>query len=222
MKPLSFSLPVAAGIGAAAVATLGAAPAVAQKDFGPDTCLVGFVWREAVPNDHVCVKPAVRDQAAADNARAGARVDPNAAPSCVNGYVWREAVRGDRVCVTPATRTGTRQDNALASKTRNSVRLIVTRDGGRFRIQVDHVNQGVVFVGLYSMNGTPAAVKPRPGSVHTRPSTLRPGGFINFLVSGPVPCAAGGPPNGYFRARDPISMRWSQRQNVRTCVLFDR
>ena len=34
---------------------------------GQDTCEQGFVWREAVPNDHVCVTPQVRMQAAVDN-----------------------------------------------------------------------------------------------------------------------------------------------------------
>jgi hypothetical protein len=42
--------------------------------FGPDTCLEGFVWREAVPTDHVCVTPATRQQARDDNAQASARV----------------------------------------------------------------------------------------------------------------------------------------------------
>jgi hypothetical protein len=35
-----------------------------------DTCKPGFVWREAFSNDHVCVDPAVRAQAQADNAAA--------------------------------------------------------------------------------------------------------------------------------------------------------
>jgi len=34
---------------------------------GQDTCEQGFVWREAVPKDHVCVTPQVRMQAAVDN-----------------------------------------------------------------------------------------------------------------------------------------------------------
>lgn len=34
-----------------------------------DACRQGYVWREAVPDDHVCVTPAIRQQAAEDNAK---------------------------------------------------------------------------------------------------------------------------------------------------------
>jgi hypothetical protein len=43
------------------------------------TCKPGFVWREAYPGDFVCVEPNQRDQAAADNAAAGSRVNPGGA-----------------------------------------------------------------------------------------------------------------------------------------------
>jgi hypothetical protein len=42
--------------------------------FGKFTCLQGFVWREAFNGDTVCVTPATRAQAAADNAAAAQRV----------------------------------------------------------------------------------------------------------------------------------------------------
>jgi hypothetical protein len=38
-----------------------------------DTCLQGYVWREAVPGDHVCVTPETRTQAADDNSQAASR-----------------------------------------------------------------------------------------------------------------------------------------------------
>jgi hypothetical protein len=41
--------------------------------YGPDTCLQGYVWREAVPGDHVCVTPETRAQAAQDNSLAASR-----------------------------------------------------------------------------------------------------------------------------------------------------
>jgi len=41
--------------------------------YGPDTCRQGFVWRDAFPGDNVCVIPASRDRAAADNAAAASR-----------------------------------------------------------------------------------------------------------------------------------------------------
>src|SRR5437667_1098630 len=102
--------------------------AVATGDFGPDTCLqseiscfsshicvftnqrqiLGWVWREAYANDHVCVTVETRSQAATDNALAASRRDRNGGPfgpdTCIQGFVWREANPTDYVCVTPATR----------------------------------------------------------------------------------------------------------------------
>jgi hypothetical protein len=83
--------------------------------FGPDTCIQGFVWREAIPSDHVCVDPSVRSQAQSDNAAAGRRRNPNGGAfgpdTCLQGYVWREAFSGDHVCVTSATRAQASFDN---------------------------------------------------------------------------------------------------------------
>ncbi|MCX8256510.1 putative Fibronectin type III domain-containing protein [Beijerinckiaceae bacterium RH AL1] len=75
-----------------------------QRPSGGDTCAEGFVWREAYPNDHVCVSPAVRSQAAADNAR------HQTAP-CPAPLVPRMARRNDTVCVSAAVATATKQDN---------------------------------------------------------------------------------------------------------------
>jgi len=83
----------------------------------PDTCILGYVWREAVANDHVCVIPERRDQAWDDNAHAGERKDPNGPwgpDTCVQGYVWREAVPSDHVCVVPVRRDQAKEDNAQA------------------------------------------------------------------------------------------------------------
>ena len=91
--------------------------------FGPDTCVQGFVWREATPSDHVCVAPAVREQTRGDNAQAAARRNPNGGPfgpdTCLQGFVWREAFSGDHVCVTPQTRAQAAQDNS-ASRARDA------------------------------------------------------------------------------------------------------
>lgn len=86
--------------------------------YGPDTCLDGFVWRDAFAGDHVCVTPETRDQAAYDNSQAEARRDPNGAYgpfTCVQGYVWRVARPDDLVCVTPEMRDQTAYDNSQAS-----------------------------------------------------------------------------------------------------------
>ena len=52
---------------------------VAALAYGPDTCLQGYVWREAYSSsDHVCVTGDVRSQAADDNAHAAERLERNA------------------------------------------------------------------------------------------------------------------------------------------------
>jgi hypothetical protein len=93
-----------------------ACAATRSCSFGPGTCTQGFVWREAVPTDHVCVTPLVRDQTRGDNAQADARRSPTGGPfgrdTCLSGFVWREAFAGDHVCVPPPTRAQAAQDNS--------------------------------------------------------------------------------------------------------------
>jgi hypothetical protein len=86
--------------------------------YGPDTCQQGYVWREAFPGDHTCVRPSQRGRAAIDNSQAGNRVSASdrsyGSETCEQGYVWRESVPGDTVCVTPAERAHVSRDNARA------------------------------------------------------------------------------------------------------------
>ena len=85
-------------------------------------CRQGYVWREAVPGDQVCVPPATRAQAARDNSLAAARREPGGGASgpntCRQGFVWREAKQGDAVCVTPEVRAQVASDNAEAASRR--------------------------------------------------------------------------------------------------------
>ena len=53
---------------AIAALALPSAPAQAQ-DYGPNTCLNGFVWREAFLGDVVCVPPSTRDPGQAGQRR---------------------------------------------------------------------------------------------------------------------------------------------------------
>lgn len=103
---------------AAAVGVV-AMPAPAQAlPYGPDTCISGFVWREARGGDTVCVTPAERDAVAQQNANPGTNKDPNAGSGpqgCSQGYVWREAFDGDTICVTPTFRKEMRDANAAAN-----------------------------------------------------------------------------------------------------------
>ena len=82
---------------------------------GIDTCIDGFVWREASASDHVCVAPTSRNDAQADNAAALSRVSPTdhsfGPQTCLQGFVWREAFAGDTACVAAATRTRSKQEN---------------------------------------------------------------------------------------------------------------
>jgi hypothetical protein len=68
---LRKSIMAVAALSSLGIAALASTSASAQ--YGPDTCRTGFVWREAYPGDHVCVRPWVREQARRDNARSGYR-----------------------------------------------------------------------------------------------------------------------------------------------------
>jgi hypothetical protein len=112
-------LPLSAAIAAAAAASF-AIPALADPlPYGPDTCVQGFVWRDARPGDTVCVTPAVRTSTAQQNAAAGQNVQPGGGAygpnTCKQGFVWREAYNGDAVCVTPDVRGQAAADNAAAA-----------------------------------------------------------------------------------------------------------
>jgi hypothetical protein len=96
-------------------------PASAQADplpYGADTCIQGYVWREARTGDTVCVTPAVRAATAQQNADAVLNREPNGGMygpnTCKPGFVWREAFDGDVVCVTPDVRQQAFDDNAAA------------------------------------------------------------------------------------------------------------
>jgi hypothetical protein len=92
-------------------------PAPAHAAPAPDTCVSGYVWREAVAGDRVCVTPQTRSQAWYDNSLAPYRRNPTGAYgpyTCINGYVWRTVVPSDLVCVTPAVRTQAAYDNSQA------------------------------------------------------------------------------------------------------------
>jgi hypothetical protein len=87
----------------------------------PNTCISGYVWREAYVGDVVCVTPDQRAVVAADNAAAASRVDPGGAygpNTCITGYVWRVARPEDLVCVTPDERTQVATDNDAAASRR--------------------------------------------------------------------------------------------------------
>lgn len=118
-----------ASLSAMALAALGsmAATPPASADplpYGPDTCIQGFVWREARSGDTVCVTPDVRSQTAAQNGDAAANKEPDGGTygpnTCKQGFVWRDAFGGDQVCVVPAVRDQAASDNAAAASRRQA------------------------------------------------------------------------------------------------------
>jgi hypothetical protein len=121
----------AAAIGAAAVIPV---PAVADPlPYGPDTCIQGYVWREARTGDTVCVTPDVRSTVLQQNSNPGANKDPNGAygpQSCAQGYVWREAFDGDTICVTPDFRQQMLNDNAAAASRKQATQPLPTPTSG--------------------------------------------------------------------------------------------
>lgn len=90
--------------------------------YGPDTCKQGFVWRDAIQVDHVCVRPESRTRAANDNSSAMDRREPNGGAygpdTCKQGFVWREVVPSDHVCVTPEVREQTKVENSQFDQNR--------------------------------------------------------------------------------------------------------
>lgn len=82
-------------------------------------CKPGYVWREAYPNDTVCVLPATRTQVRADNRAAASRINPRPGRyrpnECKPGFVWRIARPSDLVCVVPSQRDQAQADNKVAA-----------------------------------------------------------------------------------------------------------
>jgi hypothetical protein len=80
-----------------------------------NSCKQGFVWREAVPNDYVCVTPEERDAANVQNRNAQANRNPKGGAygndTCKQGFVWRETFKNDHVCVTTSERDDAKSQN---------------------------------------------------------------------------------------------------------------
>jgi len=112
----------AAGISPLSLRSISSGPHSPHLPNGPDTCKSGFVWREAIQNDHVCVTPASREEARRDNSLRESRVSRTSHRSgpdtCIPGYVWREVVPSDHVCVLPQTRQRTKVENSHFERNR--------------------------------------------------------------------------------------------------------
>ena len=94
--------------------------AVTPASYAAPGCLTGFVERESHPDDHVCVPPASKARAQAENAVAPLSWTPGpfGPKTCASGLVWREAFVGDFTCVPPSIRALVLQENALGPSRR--------------------------------------------------------------------------------------------------------
>lgn len=98
----------------------------------PRLCISGYVWREAVPGDLVCVLPEERDihipnDNAQHSARSQLRFVPDGCPlinhkarscrvlECIAPFVWRFVTPADKVCVPPERAAQVAADNAAAA-----------------------------------------------------------------------------------------------------------
>ena len=118
----SIVLGLTRGIVFAASFTAGLVAITGTSQAQDPTCKSGFVWREARPNDLVCVTPESRTRVREENRTASSRIQPGGGASgpftCLSGFVWREAFEGDLVCVTPEGRTLVREENRQAASRR--------------------------------------------------------------------------------------------------------
>ena len=197
----------------------------ATGNYGPYTCLQGWVWRQAVPNDYVCVTVEIRSQTAQDNALAPSRVNPNGGPygpnTCLNGYVWREAVPGDEVCVTPATRSEAAYDNSQAPNRWATLNISISTfvepvnwpTPQRILITGDHFNFAEVNVGVYDLNNV--AHWTENFTAYSNYGLVA-GSFITGAPFALCDNFTALPYNGYVKVYDTLSDRWSPEVYVKT------
>lgn len=102
---------IVAALGLVAMTAVFTAPPAGAAAAG--TCKNGFVWREAVGGDLVCVTPTSRQIARDENALGPSRTAPGST-FCRNGFVWRESRPSDLVCVPPTARDRVLQENYRA------------------------------------------------------------------------------------------------------------
>jgi hypothetical protein len=203
----------------------------------PIPCLNGYVWRQAFPQDYVCVSPATRDQAADDDDAATSRVELLGGAygpyTCDQGYVWRGIVPTDYVCVLPATRSQAAYDDSQAGNRYLKMQLWITNwtppaqgqncngnvctttdgvDGPNIQINGDLFNYGKVQLYLYHSNNKLAGTWTATAGSYTG----YPGGAFGYRTPF-FNCAAltpGAHRDDYVIAHDLTSGRWSQKLPV--------
>jgi len=188
----------------------------------PDVpCLIGYVWRQAYNGDYVCVTPATRAQAAADDAAADSRIQQGGGAygpyTCVQGYVWRQVVPDDYTCVIPAVRTEAAYDNSQAGNRVALLHLWVTDwVAGEFtrdiQINGNLFNTGQVLLEVRRSSDGTVMWEQQVASV---PEAGLPGAAVTDLTQ-ITDCSALPNPtyNYYVIAEDIASGRWSNEVPV--------
>ena len=130
LAKIAIFAPLAAGVfGALGAIGSGAVATADPLAYGPNTCIDGYVWREASQYDETCVLPQTRTDTATENNLAIQNREPGGGAygpdTCRQGFVWREAFANDRVCVTPDVRAQAAADNAAAP-----ARLVANQSAG--------------------------------------------------------------------------------------------
>jgi hypothetical protein len=196
-------------------------------------CLQGYVWRHAYPGDYVCVTPANRTQAAADNAAALSRVQSGGGAygkyTCIRGYVWRQVVPDDYTCVTSAVRSQAWYDNSQAASRVALLNLWVPDwtppysptnncngdvcqttsggwDGPNFQVNGDAFNFGKVVVQIRGSAGSVLWSQTITDGSYAGYSGASFGVQTQIGDCSPVP---GSHNNDYVIAYDEVSGRWS-------------
>ena len=208
-------------------------------------CLQGYVWRKAYSGDYVCVTPANRAQAAADNAAALSRVAPGGGAygqyTCQQGYVWRQVVSDDYTCVTPAVRSQAWYDNSQAANRVALFNLWVTDwtppsqpenncngdvcqttsggwDGPNFQVNGDAFNFGQVLVQIRSNSGQVLWSQTVTDGSY---SGYSGGSFGVQTQIGDCSSVPGTTNNVYVIAYDEVSGRWSNELPIDSdCASF--
>jgi hypothetical protein len=200
---------------------VGQAGASATGDFGYNTCLEGYVWREAFAGDDVCVTPDRRQQTWDENAQAASLVDPQG--GCIAGHVRRDAglnnpyIFGavDDSCVTPDIRDAVRAENEHAVDRQLFMSFGFASTTSPFVVDGEGFNNGWVWVGFYRNDDGSLVwgtwVMPTLGGGLINPRIY---GFQNLQT--PVG-NCGGAQNAYLITFDSVAGKWSASVPVTVC-----
>ncbi|MFE5794993.1 RICIN domain-containing protein [Streptomyces sp. NPDC056503] len=189
-------------VAALVLATTGLGTAWGAAPPGPDSCVEGYEWRLATPEDHVCVEPEIHDQVVEDNRQANERRSPDGGDygpaTCRQGWVWREGTPDDLTCVDPEVRSQAWQDNAEAP---DRWAATARSDGG-------NAHPFLYPDTTYTIAGRPPATGPSPGAGTT-------GGALVIDAQGPSTEAGAGTKVARDNGKDSQRFQFMRRGDLK-------